>query len=43
MDARKEHWEQVYQSKASQDVSWFQGEPTLSLWLIDASRPTPAT
>ena len=28
------HWNSVYRSKASTDVSWFQAEPTLSLELI---------
>lgn len=34
---RKEHWEQVYQTKATDDVSWFQTHPTVSLQLIEAS------
>ena len=28
------HWDSVYRSKASTDVSWFQAEPTFSLELI---------
>jgi ubiquinone/menaquinone biosynthesis C-methylase UbiE len=34
---RKEHWEQVYQTKAPDDVSWFQTRPAISLKLIEAS------
>jgi hypothetical protein len=30
MDA-KQHWESVYGTKAANEVSWFQPEPTLSL------------
>lgn len=31
---RKEHWEQVYTTKAEGDLSWFQAEPQVSLGLI---------
>lgn len=34
---RQEHWNQVYQTKGSQDVSWHQRRPDLSLALIVAS------
>lgn len=34
---RKEHWNQVYQTKAPDDVSWFQTRPALSLQLIAAT------
>lgn len=34
---RKEHWNQVYQTKASDDVSWFQPRPEISLRLIAAT------
>ncbi len=34
---RKEHWNQVYQTKAPDDMSWFQTHPTLSLKLIAAA------
>jgi len=34
MSERKEHWESVYRSKSPLKVSWYQQEPTLSLWLI---------
>lgn len=31
---RKQHWEQVYSTKASDSVSWFQEHAELSLQLI---------
>ncbi len=34
---RQQHWNQVYQTKGSQDVSWYQRRPDLSLALIAAS------
>jgi SAM-dependent methyltransferase len=34
---RKQHWEQVYTSKSSLEVSWYQPEPRLSLELIHRS------
>jgi hypothetical protein len=34
---RQEHWNQVYQTKGTQDVSWYQRRPDLSLALITAS------
>jgi len=34
---RKEHWNQVYQTKAPDDVSWFQTRPAISLQLVEAS------
>jgi SAM-dependent methyltransferase len=34
---RKEHWNQVYQTKAPDDVIWYQTRPTTSLQLIEAS------
>ena len=32
---RKDHWENVYQTKQDTDVSWYQEEPTTSLNLIE--------
>lgn len=32
----KEHWEQVYRTKATNDVSWYQARPEVSLKLIEA-------
>lgn len=34
---RKEHWNQVYQTKAPDNVSWYQRRPDLSLSLIAAA------
>ena len=34
---RKQHWEQVYQTKTPNDVSWFQSRPDVSLKLIEAT------
>lgn len=34
---RQEHWNQVYQTKGTEDVSWYQRRPALSLELIAAS------
>lgn len=34
---RKQHWNQVYQTKALDDVSWFQTRPANSLKLIEAT------
>jgi hypothetical protein len=34
---RQQHWNQVYQIKGPQDVSWYQRRPELSLALIAAS------
>ncbi len=33
----KEHWEQVYRTKAADDMSWYQDRPAVSLKLIEAS------
>jgi ubiquinone/menaquinone biosynthesis C-methylase UbiE len=33
----KEHWEQVYRTKAVDDVSWYQVRPAVSLKTIEAS------
>lgn len=40
---RKEHWEQVFHTKASTDVSWFQATPATSLQLLDAAGFTADT
>ncbi|GIV98835.1 MULTISPECIES: hypothetical protein [Roseiflexus] len=34
---RQEHWNQVYQTKATDDVSWYQRRPDASLALIAVS------
>jgi hypothetical protein len=40
---RQEHWERVYRTKASEDVSWFQNEPATSLRLLEAAGLSPHT
>ena len=40
---RKAHWDRVYATKASDEVSWFQSEPTVSLWLLERSGLTETT
>lgn len=39
---RKEHWENVYQTKSPLEVSWYQREPEASVALIDRARIDPA-
>ena len=34
---RQAHWQNVYQTKAEDEVSWFQSSPTISLDLIRAT------
>lgn len=34
MEGAREHWDAVYATKARDDVSWFQAEPTTSLRLL---------
>jgi len=34
---RQEHWNQIYETKGTQDVSWYQRRPDMSLALIAAS------
>jgi len=40
---RKAHWDRVYSTKASEELSWFQPEPTVSLPLLEKSGLTAAT
>jgi SAM-dependent methyltransferase len=35
MDARKEHWEKVFDTKAENDVSWFQEYPKTSIEFLE--------
>lgn len=42
MDAKK-HWERVYSTKPSDEVSWYQTTPTTSLRLLDAAGIAPGT
>jgi len=39
----KAHWERVYSTKHSDEVSWYQEDPAPSLELIGLARPTPDT
>ena len=34
---RKEHWNQVYETKGDNDISWYQAKPAISLRLIEAA------
>ncbi len=34
---RRTHWEQVYETKSPDELSWYQSRPTLSLDLIEAT------
>jgi hypothetical protein len=36
-DGRAQHWARTYQTKRTEDVSWFQREPTMSLRLLTAA------
>jgi 2-polyprenyl-3-methyl-5-hydroxy-6-metoxy-1,4-benzoquinol methylase len=38
-DDREAHWDAVYREKGSDDLSWFQKDPALSLELITAAAP----
>jgi hypothetical protein len=40
---RADHWNRVYSTKASEEVSWFQTEPAISLQLLERSGLTAAT
>jgi len=40
---RKAHWDRVYTTKASEEASWFQPEPTVSLQLLERAGLTAAT
>jgi hypothetical protein len=40
---RKTHWEQIWATRESISLSWFQPEPTTSLRLLEAAGLTPAT
>jgi hypothetical protein len=39
----KAHWERVYSSKRSDEVSWYQASPALSLRLLDHAGIGPNT
>lgn len=40
---RKQHWEKIYQTKKSDEVSWYKPVPKTSLDLILSLRPAPQT
>ena len=40
---RQAHWDCIYTTKASQEMSWFQAEPITSVELIERSGLTPDT
>ena len=40
---RKEHWQRVYETKATDAVSWFQEAPTVSARLLQSAGIGPAT
>jgi ubiquinone/menaquinone biosynthesis C-methylase UbiE len=36
---RREHWNEIYKTKAATDVSWFESAPHISMELINAASP----
>jgi SAM-dependent methyltransferase len=40
-ESRKAHWENVYATRAENEVSWFEDNPALSIELIGLARPAP--
>jgi hypothetical protein len=40
---RKEHWQRVYTTNASDTVGWFQPVPTVSVRLLEAAGFEPHT
>lgn len=40
---RVAHWNHIYSTKQSDEVSWYQPEPTISLQLIDRLELAPDT
>jgi len=40
---RKTHWDRTYNTRASDELSWYQPEPRVSIELIERSGLTPAT
>lgn len=40
---RQQHWQHVYETKADDQLSWFQSQPTSSLALIRTIDPAPAS
>jgi hypothetical protein len=42
-DRRQRHWDEIYQAKGEQGVSWFEAFPAISLDMIEAIGVTPDT
>jgi hypothetical protein len=40
---RKAHWQRVYETKAADQVSWFQQEPTVAVRLLESAGIGPST
>jgi len=40
---RRAHWDRVYTTKVSDEVSWYQPEPTMSLRLLEQTGLTADT
>ncbi len=43
MESRQEHWQGVYSAKRSEQLSWYQPEPVLSLRLLQEAGLGPST
>ena len=43
MNDSRRYWDQVYDTKSDDEVSWYQARPATSLALIRAAAPDPAT
>ena len=41
MPDRQEHWERVYDTRASHEMSWFQREPAMSLRMLETAGLAP--
>lgn len=41
MDGTRDHWDQVYQARQADEVSWYQSHPATSLRFIEASAVRP--
>ena len=39
----KEHWEQVYEARPSNELSWFEASADVSLKLVRTCQPSPDT
>ncbi|MGZ8689436.1 MAG: class I SAM-dependent methyltransferase, partial [Aeromicrobium sp.] len=41
-EGKRDHWQEVYETKSPTEVSWFQNEPVVSLELIDGLGVEPS-